>query len=66
MAKVDKDDAEYGPGHWEHHCGPVFVDDKNYCRHFIPGAGIYGTCDKVTGLIDPTHGCRLFEKIRKS
>jgi hypothetical protein len=66
VAKQDKDEVDYGPGHVEHHCGPVFIDDRNYCRFFIPGVGSYGTCDKVKGVIDPKDGCRLFERVRRS
>jgi hypothetical protein len=63
MPKETKNEANYGPGHVHHHCGPVFHDDKYYCRFYNPGASPrYGTCDKVEGPIDPAFGCDLYER----
>jgi uncharacterized C2H2 Zn-finger protein len=63
--KEDKDDVKYGPGHVTHHCGPVFHDDRNYCRFFNVSAGWMGSCDKVSGAIDRAYGCELFERVKK-
>jgi hypothetical protein len=63
--KESKAEANYGRGHVHHHCGPVFHDDKFYCRFFNPSAGKLGTCDKVLGMIEPDHGCELYVRISK-
>jgi uncharacterized C2H2 Zn-finger protein len=63
--KDTKVEADYGPGHVHHHCGPVFHDDKFYCRFFNPSPGWKGTCDKVKGDIEPDHGCKLYERVNK-
>lgn len=64
MDKAGKDDVNYSRGHMQSHCGPTFHDDKFYCRHFIPGAGYAGTCEKVRGAIDPVFWCELYEKTK--
>lgn len=64
--KDAKEDVHYGPGHVHHHCGPVFHDDKFYCRFFIPSAGKIGTCEKVKGDIEPAYGCDLYQRVSKS
>ena len=65
MSKESKNEANYGPGHVHHHCGPVFHDDKFYCRFYHPVSAWTGRCDKVEGPIDPAHGCDLYERISK-
>ena len=64
MAKLDKDEVQYSRGMVHSHCGPTFRDDKHYCRHFIPGAGVYGACDEVNGAIDPIMWCIRFVKAK--
>ncbi len=65
MPKEAKDDVHYSPGHLHHHCGPVFHDDRFYCRFYNPSATRVGTCDKVEGPIDADHGCDLYERAFK-
>jgi hypothetical protein len=61
--KKDKDEVDYSRGMWESHCGPVFLNDKNYCKHFVPGSGpIYGTCEVVNGAIDPIMWCKEYKR----
>jgi hypothetical protein len=64
MMKEDKDEVGYGEGHVHHHCGPVFHDDKFYCRFFIPSSNRVGTCEKVSGAILPENGCELYVRIK--
>ena len=63
--KVSKDSVDYSRGMYESHCGPTFRDDKGYCKHFISGAGVYGTCEEVRGTIDPIMWCTMFKKAKK-
>ena len=63
--KDSKEDVTYSKGMLHSHCGPIFHDDKSYCRHFIPGTGHYGTCEKVYGAIDPAFWCDRFVKAAK-
>lgn len=65
MAKTGKNEVDYSLGMAQSHCGPVFKDDKGYCKHFHkPKVGVtgHGTCDKVEGNINPVYWCALFAK----
>ena len=63
--KTPKEDVNYSRGHIGSHCGPVFHDDKYFCKHFIARGGYTGLCESVAGAIDPTHWCIRFERAKK-
>lgn len=67
MTKSAKEDVHYGPGMLQSHCGPIFHDDKFYCKHFRPSAmsGRDGGCDIVQGRIEPDHWCELYSRVKK-
>lgn len=55
--KVPKQDVRYSKGMLTRHC--------SLCAYFIaPKRGKLGTCERVTGEIDPAYWCRLFERAR--
>lgn len=66
MPKAAKSDVDYSQGMLHSHCGPVFHDDKYFCRHFIPGTSRVGRCEKVEGAIIPEMWCELYERTKKS
>ena len=58
--KYTKNEADYGPGKPEHHCGKLSDSDIHYCRHFSNNA-----CKLVAGPIDAEAGCRFFARQQK-
>lgn len=62
--KKAKDEVQYSWGHMQSHCGPVFHDDRWYCKHFIPRAKHTGSCEIVQGDIDPEFWCTEFQKAK--
>ena len=64
--KLSKEEVQYGKGHIHHHCGPVFHDDRWYCKHFIARATRMGGCEVVMGAIDPEYGCTEFQRAIKA
>jgi hypothetical protein len=66
MNKHKKSEVDYSKGMLHSHCGPVFHDDKYYCKAFIPGAIRVGRCEKVDGDILPDMWCELYHRVSKS
>ena len=64
--KQNKVDVNYSEGVLHSHCGPVFHDDKFYCRHFVPATARVGRCDLVAGAIIPEMWCELYKRTGKS
>lgn len=64
--KARKEDVSYSTGHVHSHCGPTYIKDRNYCRHFIPRTTPLGECEKVEGKISRTYWCELFSRISSS
>lgn len=65
MAKLPKTEVNYQHGMVHEHCGPVFHDDKFYCKHFIPRPGRLGLCEGVAGDIDPEYWCERYLRAKK-
>lgn len=62
-SKVSQAEAQYKPGKPEHHCGPISELDRHFCRFFEGNrVKVMDTCKRVSGLINPSYGCKLFEK----
>lgn len=65
MVKYTKHEVDYSKGMLQSHCGPVFHDDKFYCRHFEPSRYPLGSCELVEGRIDPGYWCKRYNRIEK-
>jgi hypothetical protein len=60
--KKSKEEVQYSKGHAHSHCGPVFHDDRWYCKHFEARATRMGGCEVVAGAIDPEFWCTEYNK----
>jgi len=65
MTKKTKDEVKYSKGHLHSHCGPVFHDDRWFCKHFLSRATRMGACQVVAGAIDPEFWCTEYQKAKK-
>lgn len=62
MSKSQKTEVNYSRGMLHSHCGPMFPDDRHYCRYSIR----FGACEKVEGPIDPQYWCELFHRVAEA
>ena len=64
--KASKESVDYSRGMMHSHCGPILLDDKWYCKHFVlkvrDKSFKEGACTEVAGPINPTYWCKKYEK----
>lgn len=65
MTKHTKNEVQYSRGMIGSHCGKVFPNDYDHCKHFRGAAtGTEdGVCTQVEGGISRVYWCKLFKKV---
>ena len=60
--KHTKEEVNFGKGMARSHCGKLWRDDHNYCKHFIGAkeSTTSGACEVVQGSIERVKWCELF------